>query len=138
MSSLNFKTVVLSIAAVVSSAYAIESVAAPPEKVDGVYELDFDFSQDFELELDAHITDGLNPAMDGVVVFDYCSFKGVPRYDSTQPDEAPRSACADGSGKWVRISTPVPVSNGHALLNFGLVQVVKCGEFRLGLVQTLR
>jgi hypothetical protein len=72
----------------------------------------------------------MNPAADGVVVFDYCSYKGIPRYDITQPDEAPSSACADGSGKWVRVSTPVPVSNGHALLNFGDVLVVNVIGFR--------
>jgi hypothetical protein len=103
----------------------------PPPKVEGVYDLLFDYSTGSELVLDARITDkALNPAMDGVVTFDYCSYKGVPRYDISQPDEAPSSACADGSGKWVRVSTPVPVNNGHALLNFGTVQVVNVIGFR--------
>lgn len=127
----NFKFVSLSIAAIVSSAYLNLSVAAPPVKVDGIYELSFSFNQ--ELVLDAHITDTdtePNPALNGVVVFDYCSFKGLPRNDITQPDEAPSSACADGSGRWIRIPGRFPVSNGHALMNFGIVQVVNVIGFR--------
>ena len=129
MSRHSLKPLVLSIVAVVSSAYANESVAAPPQKEIGLYNLSFQFSD--ELVLDAHVTDaGQNPAMDGVVVFAYCSYKGLPRNDITQPDEAPSSACADGSGRWIRLPARVPVSNGHALLNFGTVQVVNVIGFR--------
>jgi hypothetical protein len=105
MSPLGYKTAVLSICAGVACAYVNEPVAAPPEKLDGLYEVDFSINQANELALDAHITDlAQNPAPDGVVVFYYCSFKGVPRFDITNPDEAPSSACADGSGKWVRLA----------------------------------
>jgi hypothetical protein len=131
MSPRSFKAVVLCIGVVFSGAHSYESVAAPPDKLDGLYELNFSFTQFNDLVLDAHITDqALNPALDGVVVFDYCSLKGVPRFDISQPDEAPISACADGSGKWIRLTRPVPVSNGHALLDFGLVQVVNVIGFR--------
>lgn len=128
---MNLKSVLLSIAAIASYAYVHPSVAAPPVKADGVYELSFSFNG--ELTLDAHITDTdtePNPAQDGVVVFDYCSLKGVPRNDITQPDETASSACADGSGRWIRLRGRFPVSNGHALMNFGTVQVVNVIGFR--------
>ena len=129
MSPHSLKPLVLAVVAVVSSAYTNESVAAPPQKEVGLYNLSFQFSG--ELVLDAHVTDNeQNPALDGVVIFDYCSFKGLPRNDISQPDEAPISACADGSGRWVRLRARVPVSNGHALLNFGVVQVVNVIGFR--------
>lgn len=127
----NFRSVVLSTAAIAFSAYVNPSVAAPPVKVDGIYELSFSFNQ--ELTLDAHITDTdpePNPALNGVVVFEYCSLKGLPRNDITQPDETSSSACADGSGRWIRLRGRFPVSNGHALMNFGLVQVVNVIGFR--------
>ena len=106
------------------------SVHALAQPVEGDYSLDFFF--DGELILSAHIEDSSgNPAPAGSVSFQYCSYKGLPRFDITQPDEAPLSACADGSGKWVTVGrAPVNPETGDALLNFGLVTVVNVIGFR--------
>jgi hypothetical protein len=120
----------MSVVAAVSFAYASESVAAPPIKVVGTYDLNFFFSG--ALILGAHVEDDQgNPATDGVVVFQYCSLLGQPRNDITQPDEAPSSACADGSGHWVSLRPRISVdAEGDALLNFGFISVVNVIGFR--------
>lgn len=106
--------------------------------VPGSYALDFSMSGP-ELILTAHVEDHLgNPAEGGVVTFQYCSLKGRPRNDISQPDEAPISACADGSARWVtlgRIGIEEPIDpqqspTGNASLNFGVVQVVNIIGFR--------
>jgi hypothetical protein len=115
---------------VIAAAPAGNAVAAPPAKVTGTYELDFLYSG--ELVLAAHIEDDQqNPATDGVVVFQYCSYLGQPRNDVTRPDEAPSSACADGTARWANLRARVPVTTeGDALLNFGTVSVVDVIGFR--------
>jgi len=128
--STTLKSIFMSVVAAVSFAYASESVAAPPIKVVGTYDLNFFFSG--ELILGAHIEDDQgNPATDGVVVFQYCSLLGQPRNDITQPDETPSSACADGSGRWVSLRPRISVNaEGDALLNFGSISVVNVIGFR--------
>jgi hypothetical protein len=116
--------------ALVSLACLSASPAALAQPVPGSYELTFNF--DVELILKAHIEDHLgNPASGGLVVFQYCSYKGLPPNDITQPDEAPSSACADGSATWVTLArVPVNSVSGEALLNFGVVSVVNVIGFR--------
>ena len=128
MPPLSFRSVVLSIAAGALCAYA--SAAPPPPKEVGHYDLSFVVNIAGELVLVAHVTDSQGAvATDGVVVFDYCSFGGKPK-DITQPDEAPLSACADGSGRWRRLDRALITGNGNASLFFGLVQVVPVIGFR--------
>ena len=124
------KNVILSIIAVGFLAYADESVTAPPVDEVGSYALNFFFNG--ELVLGAHVEDSQgNPATDGVVVFQYCSYRGVRRNDITQPDEAPSSACADGSARWVNLRARITVNeDGDAFLNFGLIEVVNVIGFR--------
>ena len=53
------------------------------------------------------------------MVFQYCSYKGLPPNDITQPDEAPSSACADGSGRWRNLNARIEVdANGDAFIEF--------------------
>ena len=109
---------------------ACPAVAAPPTKVVGTYELFFVF--DGELVLRAHIEDGQgNVATDGIVVFQYCSLKGLPPNDITQPDETSSAACADGTGRWRKLNARAEVNaDGDAFLNFGTVSVVNVIGFR--------
>lgn len=132
MPPLRFKSVALFIVAAASGAYA--SAAPPPPKEVGYYDLVFIFdTHTNNLVLRAHVTNsnGLL-ATDGVVIFEYCSYKGLPPRDITRPDEAPSSACADGSGKWIKLNgRGIPVtSNGDALLFFSQVLVVNVIGFR--------
>jgi hypothetical protein len=67
----------------------------------------FAYDDEEGLVIIGHIRDTSgNPATDGVVVFQYCSFKGVP---PTQAHEAPSSACLDGSGRWHTIAFRIDV-----------------------------
>ena len=128
MPPLRFKSVALFIVAAASGAYA--SAAPPPPKEVGIYDLFFIVNIANELVLRAHVTDSLgNPATDGVVVFEYCSYPGRSN-DITQPDEAPSSACADGSANWNRLARVPLTTNGDASLFFGVVQVVPVIGFR--------
>ena len=128
MRTLSFKSAVLSIVAAASCAYA--SAAPPPPKEVGNYDLSFVVNIAGELVLVAHVTDSQGAvATDGVVVFEYCSFGGRAN-DITQPDEAPLSACADGSGRWRRLDRALITRDGNASLFFGLVQVVPVIGFR--------
>jgi hypothetical protein len=128
MSRIGFKGFVLLIVGVVSSAYA--SGARPPQKEVGIYDLFFIVNFANELVLRAHVSDSLgNPATDGVVLFEYCSYPGRSN-DITQPDEAPSSACADGSAKWNRLARVPVTMKGDASLFFGVVQVVPVIGFR--------
>lgn len=85
-----------------------------------------------ELILGAHVAaagSGL-PAQSGAVTFQYCSFKGLPPNDITRADEAPSSACGDGSATWKSLTT-VPVNtSGNAFMNFGIVQIPRTVGFR--------
>ena len=129
MSRKIFKSSVIALAAVASIPCSSDLLAAPPEKEVGTFDLNFLFSG--ELVLWAHIESASGNAPDGVVVFQYCSYKGLPPNDITQPDEAPSSACADGSGRWRNLNARIEVdANGDAFLNFGLVQVVNIIGFR--------
>jgi hypothetical protein len=100
--------------------------------VPGSYQLSFSTSGS-ELILTAHVqalTSG-ELADGGAVIFQYCSYKGVPRFDITQPDEAPISACEDGSGKWVTlIRVTIDPASGDASFDFGTVSVVNIIGFR--------
>jgi len=84
-----------------------------------------------ELILGALVTDAAGaPAQGGSVTFQYCSLKGFPPNDITRADEAPSSACANGSGDWARLTT-VPVdASGHAYMDFGIVMVPRTVGFR--------
>ena len=96
---------------------------------EGSYELTFSFNG--ELILMAHIEDNLgNPAQRGAVVFQYCSYKGLPSDDITQPDEAPSSACENGTADWANLARVRVNSSGNAFLNFGLIRVVNTIGFR--------
>jgi hypothetical protein len=98
--------------------------------VTGLYELTFVF--DGRLILVAHIEDNVgNPAAGGAVVFQYCSYKGLPTDDITQPDEAPSSACSDGSAIWRNlVRRQVDPTSGDALHDFGPILVVNTIGFR--------
>lgn len=83
------------------------------------------------LILNAQIRDsnGL-PASGGIVTFQYCSYKGLPPNDITRADEAPTSACEDGSGIWKSLAT-IPVNeSGDAFYNFGAVLIPRTVGFR--------
>jgi hypothetical protein len=128
MPPLTLKAVVLSIVAAASCAYA--SAAPPPPKEVGIYDLSFVVNIAGELVLVAHVTNSQGAvATDGVVVFEYCSFGGRAN-DITQPDEAPMSACADGSGRWRRLDRALITESGNASLFFGGVRVVPVIGFR--------
>ena len=126
MSHSNLARLIVPIIAVVSLAHSEQLLAQP---VEGTYELGFFF--DGELVLNAHVEDEFeNPAPGGSVVFQYCSLKGIPN-DITQPDEAPSSACADGSGHWATVGkVSVDSATGDAFLNFGIVSFVEVIGFR--------
>jgi hypothetical protein len=99
--------------------------------VAGFYQLSFSF--DGELTVTAHVEAlASGEAADGgAITFQYCSLKGVPRFDPTQPDEAASSACADRSGKWVTlIRVPIDPTTGNASLGFGTVETVNIIGFR--------
>ena len=129
MSPTILKSSVLALLAVASIPCASELQAAPPVKEAGTYDLDFLWNG--ELVLWAHIEGASGDATDGVVVFQYCSYRGLPPNDIAQPDEAPSSACADGSGRWRNLTARVEVdANGDAFYNFGAVQVVTVIGFR--------
>ena len=132
MSPAILKTAIVSFVVSLSFVYASVSVAARPQKEVGVYELEFAVNTGGALILQAHIEDTSgDPAMDGKVIFQYCSYKGLPTNDISQPDEAPSSACADGTGRWRNLNARVPVTNnGDAFLYFGGVSVVTVIGFR--------
>ena len=123
------KSSLITLAAAASILCSSEPLAVPPAKEAGTYELNFLWNG--ELILWAHIESAAGDAPDGVVVFQYCSYRGLPPNDITQPDEAPSSACADGSGRWRNLNARVAVdTNGDAFLNFGVIQVVNTIGFR--------
>jgi hypothetical protein len=73
-----------------------------------------------ELILGAHVEASGAPAQSGAVIFQYCSFKGLPPNDIERADEAPSAACADGSATWANLPANVRVNaSGDAYLDFG-------------------
>jgi hypothetical protein len=84
-----------------------------------------------ELTLRAHVESSFGPAERGAVTFQYCSLKGGPRNDITQPDEAPSSACEiDGTGRWVNLLSMKVNEAGDAFMNFGVVRIPRTVGFR--------
>jgi hypothetical protein len=108
----------------------VENPSLLSQPVLGLYDLDFLWNG-IELTLIAHIKDSDgNAAQGGAVIFQYCSYKGLPPNDISQPDEAPSSACADGSGTWVTLAR-IPVDgSGEASYPFGAILVVNIIGFR--------
>ena len=84
-----------------------------------------------ELLLKAHV-EGSNqqPAQRGIVIFQYCSLKGLPPNDITRPDEAPKEACETGSGTWANLASIKVNGSGEALLDFGVVLIPRTVGFR--------
>jgi hypothetical protein len=84
-----------------------------------------------ELILRAHVADSSGlPAQRGVVTFQYCSYKGLPPNDITRADEAPSSACADGSATWKNLVSVQVDQSGNAYMDFGVVQIPRTVGFR--------
>jgi hypothetical protein len=139
------------IAAVASMTYWGDSPVTLAQQVPGKYELSFfklgangllepvtslsvcTASVCEELILNAHITEensGL-PAQSGLVVFQYCSYKGLPPNDITRADEAPLEACATGSASWRDLRAVLKVNeSGDAFLDFGVVLIPRTVGFR--------
>ena len=84
-----------------------------------------------ELILGAHVEDANGaPAQGGSVTFEYCSYKGLPPNDISRADEAPSSACADGSAKWANLLTVSVNASGNAYMDFGFVRIPRTIGFR--------
>ena len=107
------KHCMIALAAVASLPCSSKLLSAPPEKEAGIYDLTFLLSGS-ELFLRAHIESVSGDAPDGVVVFQFCSYREVPPNDITQ--YAPRSACAEGSGRWRNLNARIDV-DGNAMLS---------------------
>jgi hypothetical protein len=103
---------------------------ARTQPVLGQYDIEFRWSG--ELAVIAHVRDASGAApTGGSVTFQYCSLKGLPTNDITQPDEAPASACTDGSGRWRSLLKMRLNQFGDAGMNFGSVSVVTVIGFRV-------
>jgi hypothetical protein len=84
-----------------------------------------------ELILKAHVASTLGvPAQKGTVTFEYCSLKGLPSNDITRADEAPSSACADGTASWTRLMSVAVNASGDAYMDFGIVRIPRTVGFR--------
>ena len=84
-----------------------------------------------ELVLGAHVESATGaPAQSGSVAFQYCSYTGLPPHDVTQADEAPSSACANGTARWKSITNVSVNASGNAFLDFGFVRVPRTIGFR--------
>jgi hypothetical protein len=84
-----------------------------------------------ELILGAHVAASGVPAGSGTVIFQYCSYKGLPPNDITRADEAPSAACDDGSASWANLPPGVPVTgSGDAYRDFGVVRIPRTVGFR--------
>ena len=88
------------------------------------------------LVLQAHVkaVGAGTPAQAGTVLFEYCSFGGVPN-DLTRPDEAPSSVCVSGEGRWRRLGTQGVDGSGNAYWSFGVVQIPRTVGFRFSFQQ---
>ena len=139
--------VVAVVTAAVSIVYSRNTPVALAQPVPGKYELFFlntslepvsslpvcTSSACEELILNAHITEESTgvPAQGGLVVFQYCSYKGLPPNDITRADEAPLEACdIDGTAKWANLTTLKVNQSGDAFLDFGVVQIPRTVGFR--------
>lgn len=88
-----------------------------------------------ELALKATDEDAIGaPAQSGAVVFQYCSYKGLPPNDIERADEAPKEACESGEGTWQNLTTvKVILVNGVPeipLAGFGAVRNPRTVGFR--------
>jgi len=85
-----------------------------------------------ELVLKAHITAEISgrPTQRGMVIFQYCSLKGLPPNDITRPDEAPSAACENGSATWANLGGFKVNESGDAFLDFGIVLIPRAVGFR--------
>lgn len=84
-----------------------------------------------ELILGAHVEASGVPPQRGAVIFQYCSFKGLPPNDIERADEAPMAACESGSATWANLPPSVPVNaSGDAYRDFGLVRIPRTVGFR--------
>lgn len=84
-----------------------------------------------ELILGAHVAASGGPAPSGTVIFQYCSYKGLPPNDIARADEAPSAACEDGSATWANLPPGVPVNaSGDAFRDFGVVMIPRTVGFR--------
>jgi len=121
------------------------SLAAQGQGTPGSYKLSFQDSQGNpvstlpvctpvvceELVLKAHIEDSSqHPAQRGIVIFQYCSLKGLPPNDITRPDEAPLEACENGSASWANLGGFKVNGSGDALFDFGVVMIPRTVGFR--------
>ena len=84
-----------------------------------------------DLVLKAHVQDSsANPAQRGLVIFQYCSLKGLPPNDITRPDEAPKEACENGSATWANLGAFKVNTSGDAFFDFGIVLIPRTVGFR--------
>jgi hypothetical protein len=134
------------IIAVASFAYLGNSAVGLAQEVPGSYQISFQANgvQVFslpvctpsacqELILKAHIEEegsGL-PAQGGMVIFQYCSYKGLPPNDITRADEAPSVACETGLATWDRLGADKVNDSGDAFQFFGAVVIPRTVGFRL-------
>lgn len=96
----------------------------------GTYDLEFSWSGT-ALTIITHVRAGNDEAPEGgSVTIQYCSLKGLPPDDITQPDEAPASACEDRSGRWRTLDMISLDPSGDAAYYFGPVTVVTVIGFR--------
>jgi hypothetical protein len=115
-----------------SAAERVESptTLARPQAEPGQYDIEFLWNG--ELVIIAHVRDASGAApTGGSVTIQYCSLKGLPPGDITQPDEAPSSACGDGSGRWRNVIRGSLDESGDFGVNFGVVSVVTVIGFRV-------
>jgi len=120
-------------------------LAAPSGPAPGSYELSFQKTDGTpvstlpvctpsvceELVLKAHVGDSnQQPAQRGVVIFQYCSLKGLPPNDITRPDEAPKADCENGSATWADLGAFKVNGSGDAFLDFGIVLIPRTVGFR--------
>jgi hypothetical protein len=77
-----------------------------------------------------------NPAQNGTVTFEYCSYKGIPPGDIDNPDEAPKEACDARTATWDRLGRAnIGSCLGHQLpgtacVFFGIVRIPRDVGFR--------
>jgi hypothetical protein len=85
-----------------------------------------------ELVLEAHVEDASgNLATSGPVTFQYCSLKGGAPNQISRPDEAPSSACADGTASWANLLMARTLDQfGEVAMNFGYVTIPRTIGFR--------
>jgi hypothetical protein len=88
---------------------------------------------DGELVLKAHVARSSGPVQEGAVVFEYCSYKGLPPNDITRADEAPLEACQTGEASWDRLSRGAVRLNesGDAFQFFGAARIPRTVGFRI-------